>query len=139
MAQRRPDRVRGPGHDEFWAWCDKGELRLQRCANCGAMPWPIVQACERCGGAEFTWERLSGRAEVVSWCTFEYDYYRGALPIPYDTILVQLEGGPLFISNPKDLARDDIEIGMPVELSFLDCEDAAGPFSLPVFGKGLSA
>lgn len=136
MAQKRPDRVRGPVHDEFWAWCDKGELRLQRCANCAAMPWPVAPVCECCGGAEFTWERLSGHAKVVSWCTFEYDYYKGALPIPYDTILVQLEGGPLFISNPRDLERDDIKFDMRVELSFLDCEDSAGPFRLPVFGKG---
>lgn len=135
MAEKRPDRVRGPGHDEFWAWCDKGELRLQRCASCGAMPWPVVQTCEICGGAEFGWERMSGRGKIVSGCTFEYDYYKGALPIPYETILVELEGGPLFISNPVALTHEDIEIGMPVALSFLACEDSGGPFKLPVFGK----
>lgn len=135
MAQRRPDRVRGPGHDEFWAWCDKGELRLQRCASCGRVPWPIARKCEYCGGEDLAWEKMSGRAKIVSGCTFEYDYYRGTLPIPYETILVELEEGALFISNPVDLTWRDIEIDMPVKLTFLDCEDSAGAFKLPVFER----
>jgi uncharacterized OB-fold protein len=135
MAERRPDRVRGPGHDDFWAWCDKGELRLPACQHCGHFAWPIVAACEQCGGERFTWERMSGRGKIVSWCTFEYDYYRGALPIPYETILVELEEGPLFTSNPVELTWRDITFNMPVKLTFLSCEDAAGPFQLPVFAK----
>jgi uncharacterized OB-fold protein len=136
MAQRRPDRTLGPGHDEFWAWCDKGELRLQRCSGCGAIVWPVVQACESCGRADFVWERMSGHGRVVSWCTFERDYYNGVLPIPWETILVELDEGPLFISNPVGFTWRDIEFNMPVKLTFIDCEDTAGAFRLPVFSKG---
>lgn len=133
MAQRRPDRTRGPEHDAFWAWCDKGELRLQGCATCSRYSWPPVQACEHCGGAQLSWEPMSGRGKVVSWCTFERDYYNGALPIPWDTILVALEEGPLFVSNPQGFSWPQIKPDMPVKVAFLDCEDSAGAFSLPVF------
>ena len=135
MAQRRPDRTLGPGHDEFWAWCNKSELRLQRCADCGRLSWPAVSACEFCGSTQLAWERMSGRGKIVSWCTFERDYYQGALPIPWETILVELEEGPLFISNPSGLTWKDIEAGMPVKLSFLDCEDSDGVFRLPIFER----
>lgn len=135
MAERRPDRTLGAGHDTFWAWCAKGELRLQRCARCGELCWPAVQACDYCGAAELGWERMSGRGRIASWCTFERDYYQGALPIPWDAILVELEEGPLFISNPSGFTWRDIVPAMPVKLAFLDCEDAAGPFKLPVFEK----
>lgn len=135
MAQRRPDRTRGPEHDAFWAWCDKGELRLQGCADCRKISWPPVRACEHCGGARLTWERMSGRGKVVSWCTFERDYYNGLLPIPWETILVELEDGVLFISNPADFTWEDIEPQMPVSLVFQDCEDSAGRFRLPVFRR----
>ena len=135
MAERRPDRTLGPGHDEFWAWCGRGELRLQRCANCGAIAWPVVEACQTCEHDQFSWDRMSGRGRIASWCTFERDYYKAALPIPWETILVELEEGPLFISNPKNLTWRDIEFNMPVVLTFLDCEDAAGPFKLPVFER----
>ncbi|HEY0958191.1 MAG TPA: OB-fold domain-containing protein [Novosphingobium sp.] len=135
MPEKRPDRTLGPGHDEFWAYCGKGELRLQCCDACGHVSWPVVSACEQCGGAAFSWRRMSGRGRVASWCSFERDYYGGVLPLPWDTILVELEEGPLFISNPQGFAVDDITPQMQVAVDFLDCEDAAGPFRLPVFRR----
>jgi uncharacterized OB-fold protein len=134
-AERRPDRTRGPRHDEFWAFCDQGELRVQSCAACGRLSWPVVDECEHCGSPELSWAAMSGRGKVAAWCTFEYDYYKGTLPIPYDTILVELDEGPMFVSNPKGFGFRDIEIGMPVKLAFFACEDAGGPFQLPVFER----
>ena len=133
MPERRPDRTLGPPHDDFWQWCDRGELRLQRCARCDHLCWPVLIACENCGSPELTWERMSGRGRIVSWCTFERDYYQGVLPIPWDNILVELEEGPLFLSNPKGFVCRDIETEMPVRVEFITCEDSAGKFSLPVF------
>ena len=135
MAERRPDRTLGPGHDEFWAWCGKGELRLPRCNSCGELSWPVVEACEFCGAKEFTWEPMSGRGKIFSWCTFERDYYAGVLPIPWDTILVELDEGPLFLSNPKGFSWTETKVGAPVKLAFIDCEDRAGTFRLPVFER----
>lgn len=135
MVVRKPDRTLGPGHDEFWTWCQKGELRVQRCNSCGGLSWPVVGACEHCGSEEMQWERLSGEGKVVSWCSFEHDYYRGVLPVPYDTILVELAEGPLFISNPADFGWQDIVADLPVKLTFIDCEDSAGTFRLPVFAR----
>ena len=135
MVQKRPDRTLGPGHDAFWAWCAKGELQLPRCEHCKELAWPVVQNCENCGNAVFTWERMSGRGSIVSWCTFQQDYYQGVLPLPWDVILVELEEGPLFISNPDGFSLDHLEIGMPVELTFRECEDSAGRFNIPTFRR----
>ena len=135
MAEKRPDRTLGPRHDAFWDWCGKGELRLQSCTNCGHIAWPVVKACEKCGRQDFVWAPMSGRGRIVSWCTFERDYYNGVLPIPWDTILVELEEGPLFISNPKGFSWKEIAPNMPVKLAFITCEDSAGLFQLPVFER----
>lgn len=135
MVERRPDRTRGPGHDDFWNFCAKGELRLQKCTSCGDIAWPVVKACESCGSDDFSWERMSGKGTIASWCTFERDYYRGMLPIPWDTILVELEEGPLFISNPLGYTWKDVTIGMPVEAVFIECEDSDGSYKLPVFAR----
>ena len=135
MAERRPKRYLGPGHDDFWAWCDKGELRLQRCGSCGKLSWPVSEGCEYCGSTALEWERMSGRGQIVSWATFVQDYYAGLLPIPYDTILVELEEGVLFTSNPLGFGVEGIEAGLKVRLAFIDCEDDAGSFRLPVFEK----
>jgi uncharacterized protein len=130
---KRPDRVLGPGHDKFWEWCGKQQLRLPRCGRCGYVVWPIMQSCEKCGNEQLVWEQMSGQGRLVSWCTFERDYYAGTLAMPWDTILVELGEGPLFISNPVGFTWKDCKVGMPVQLRFIDCADQAGRFSLPVF------
>jgi uncharacterized OB-fold protein len=136
MAERRPNRyLAGRADEEFWAWCDRGELRLQRCGQCGQLTWPVAEGCEYCGSAALTWERMSGRGRIVSWVTFVQDYYGGLLPTPYDAILVELEEGVLFTSNPLGFTADETEADMAVSLAFIDCEDDAGPFRLPVFEK----
>ena len=133
MTTKRPDRVLGLGHDTFWAWCDKGELRLPRCRRCSHLTWPVALACEKCGHGDLAWDRVSGRGTLASWCTFEREYYQGLIPVPYDTILVELEEGPLFISNPFGFDREAFVMGASLTLRFLECEDGAGRFSLPVF------
>jgi uncharacterized OB-fold protein len=135
MAEKRPNRVRGPGHDDFWAWCDKGELRVQRCGACKRLSWPVVKACEYCGGESLAWDKMSGRARLVSWCAFERDYYNGLLHLPWETILVELEEGAMVVSNPAGLSWDDYKLDMPMKVTFIDCEDEGGAYKLPVFEK----
>jgi uncharacterized OB-fold protein len=125
----------GGAHNEFWQWCSRSELRLQRCASCNDFSWPAVDACDNCGSTSLVWERLSGKGRIASWCSFERDYYDSAFPLPWTTILVELAEGPYFISNPGNFANDAIEFGMPVEVAFLRCEDDEGPFNLPVFNS----
>lgn len=131
----RPDRTLGPRHDEFWEHCAHGELRLQRCKACAELAWPVVKTCEHCGSSDLVFAAMSGRGKVISWATFERDYYQGVLPIPWDTILVELEEGPLFISNPQGFSWPEITPEMPVRVAFIDAEDHDGPFRLPVFER----
>lgn len=139
MAQERPDRMLGPGHDTFWQWCERGELRLQRCTACGELSWPAVTACDHCASRSLEWQRMSGRGRIVSWTTFERDYYGGAFPMPWTNILVELEEGPWFLSEPGDFDVDAIAYDMPVEVCFSPCEDGKGAFSLPVFNRAVPA
>jgi len=134
VAERRPDRVRGAEHDRFWSYCSSDELRLQRCATCRHLNWPPVsESCERCDARDLSWEALSGRAVLVSWCTFHQRYYDDDGDVPYDAIVVELEEGALFISNPLGFSMDMSAVDMPVSLAFIDAFDTAGPFRLPVF------
>ena len=136
MAERRPNRTLGRGHDEFWSFTARRELRLQRCHVCRHLNWPAVpDACERCGHTGLVWEQLSGRGRVVSWCTFYKQYYP-EVPVPYDVIVVELEEGALFISNPDGFSVDQLTQNDPVAVTFLEVEDDAGPFVLPAFTLG---
>jgi uncharacterized OB-fold protein len=134
MAEKRPNRTMGPLDAVFWEYCGRGELRLQTCARCRRIFWPPVPICDTCGTWDLVWERMSGRGKVLSGCTFERAYYP-ELPVPWDCILVELEEGPLFLSNPSGFTHHEITKDMPVKVAFLDCEDAFGAFRLPVFER----
>lgn len=130
---QRPDRTLGGENAVFWSWCNREELRLQCCEDCGAFRWPVADLCAHCGTNGGQWVALSGRGTVIASCRFEHDYYRGALPLPHDCILVRLEEGPMFVSNPLGFSCDGTEAGKAVIVKFVDATDSAGPFKLPVF------
>lgn len=131
--ERRPDRLMDGPNADFWAFCNEEKLCLQRCLACAELAWPVTGTCLSCGGREFEWLRCSGNGTVVSWCTFERNYYVDVLPVPWECILVELEEGPLFISNPHGFATPDFAPALRVRLVFRECEDRWGPFKLPVF------
>jgi uncharacterized OB-fold protein len=135
VTARRPDRTKGRFHAVFWDWCARGELRLQRCSHCHHITWPVAPVCESCGRPDLVWERMTGRGTVVGWNRFDQDYFGGLLPLPYDTLLVELEERQLFITNPLGFTIDDVSPGMPVKVAFIAVEDSAGPFMLPVFER----
>ena len=135
MTQFRPDRALDTLNNVFWKYCAQGELRLTSCEACGHLTWPIASVCEVCSCTRFNWKRMTGTGHLVSWCSFERDYYHGKLPIPWDTILIELDEGPLFLSNPQGFTWRDIAPGMAVKLAFVPCEDNAGLFHLPVFER----
>jgi uncharacterized OB-fold protein len=131
--EKRPDRVLGGAHSTFWEYCARDELWMQQCRTCSLVQWPpVARACEHCAGEDLPWTRLSGRGRLMSWCTFERAYYP-ELPIPWTTIVVELDEGPFLISNPAGFDTDAAALGRPVEVRFVDCEDGAARFRLPVF------
>lgn len=134
MVQKRPRRTLGKYHSTFWEYCNQEEFRLQRCAQCGSIEWPPSPVCSRCVSQDLQWTRMSGRGKIKSYCTFERQYYPECPP-PWHVIFVELEEGTWFISNPKDIPEDEIKIGLPVKVTFIDCEDQNGPFKLPVFER----
>jgi uncharacterized OB-fold protein len=127
VRQRRPDRIVGGPHDEFWAHCAEGRLCLQACRACGRLSWPAVEHCPYCAAHAFEWQQMSGAGRLASWCTFERPYYGSVLPCPWETILVELVEGPLFVSNPQDFSVAEARLDMPMRVAFVECEDAYGP------------
>ncbi|HZB92563.1 MAG TPA: OB-fold domain-containing protein [Stellaceae bacterium] len=98
----------------FWQACDAGELRYQRCRDCGAAQLVARRFCARCGGTP-EWAVSSGRGRVYAVTRVTRaptpDFARLA---PYDILLVDLDEGFRMMAH----GAPGLSIGARVRLAF---------------------
>ena len=100
------------------------ELRVQRCDDCGTMRFPASRWCAHCLGETTSWQTVSGKGKVWSWCVFHRAYFKGFEPdLPYAVVLIQLAEGVKMYSNLVGVPNDKITIGMPVRAVFEKATD----------------
>jgi hypothetical protein len=103
----------------FWEAACRGELRMQRCDDCGHVRFPPALLCARCLSEHAEWVRLSGRGTVYSWIVIHQSQHPAFnADVPYNVAIIELDEGPRLHTNLVDCANDRIHIGMPVEVVF---------------------
>lgn len=133
MATMRPVRAMDPYAEQFWAFTQQKELRLQQCADCGKFRWPPGPTCDKCLSDACQWTAVAGRGKILSWTTFHRSYFK-EYPAPHTVFVLELDEGPLFVAYPDGIAAADLREGMVVLLRWTDGEDQFGTYNLPVFG-----
>lgn len=117
----------------FWDALLEGRLVVQSCASCASLVHPPRPMCPECGSFEKEWREMSGRGTVFSYVVTHqaiHPSFNGLTP--YATVTVELEEGPLLTSNLEGVAHDEIEIGMPVEVTFYRLPEE---ITLPLFRR----
>jgi len=114
----------------FWGAIKQRKLVFQRCQECGEFLHPPRPMCHRCHSYDLEWVESSGEGKIYSWVVFTREVnplYR----VPFEVVLVEMkENGVRLISNMAEGKPEDIYIGMPVEVVFVDINDE---WSLPMF------
>jgi len=113
----------------FWEHCAREELRFQRCAGCGTWRHLPRLRCARCGSAEFSWERSSGRGRVYSWTVTHQSPMRAFRP-PFATLVVELEEGVRMVAGLAGAGPEVLRLDLPVEVVF---ERVNAEWALPSF------
>jgi hypothetical protein len=115
----------------FWAGGLSGELRLQQCASCRHIRYPISTICPACWSAEYDWTPLSGRGTVQSHIVFERAYHEAwADQVPYVVALIELDEGPVLVSNVVGVRPSAVHVGQQVRVTF---ERRSATAALPQF------
>jgi uncharacterized OB-fold protein len=117
----------------FWEAVKKHKLVFQKCKDCGLLVHRPRPMCPRCNSMQKEWAPSSGKGFIYSWVNFVYANaaYPG-IKVPYLVVVVEMLEGVRMISNMYDATREDIYIGMPVEVVF---DDIAEDLTLPKFRK----
>jgi len=120
-----------PDTQPFWDGCAAGELRIQRCRDCGKPYFYPRPVCPECGSTDVEWFTASGRATLYSYVInhrpargFEDDG-------PYAIAVVQLAEGPRMMTNLVGVPNtpEDLILDMELQVTF----EQRGEISLPVF------
>jgi uncharacterized OB-fold protein/acyl dehydratase len=145
-APRDPDPAKRPrpainrDNQYFWDGARDHELRIQTCNRCGTKFFPPSPRCSNCGSFDLGHTAASGRATLYSWAAPHHPQVDG-FRYPVLVGLVELEEGTRLVSNVVGCTREQLRVGMPLELCWLDshpalvegADDSRGPISLPQF------
>jgi uncharacterized OB-fold protein len=113
----------------FWDACDRSQLVVQECQQCGSRFFVPEARCPRCCAADWQWRPSAGIGSVYSF-TVVHRSFREDLPPPYAVAAIELDDGWTMLSNIVGCAPEDVSIGMRVRVTFTE---AVGGRRLPRF------
>lgn len=119
----------------YWEAAQGERLVAPRCHDCGAFRFPPTPFCPECRSQDTEWVTLSGRGSV-----FSFSVVRG-VPGQPEAVLVAVvvefpdAPGVHLVTNVIDIDPDDVTIGMPLDVTFVDIADG---WKLPVFRPATS-
>ena len=106
----------------FWEGTAAGELRIQRCPECGALRHPPGPMCPSCGADKPDWLVAAGTGAVFSHVVHHHPPVPGK-QLPFVVALVELEEGVRMLGELVDVDPAAVHIGMPVEVALTRIDD----------------
>lgn len=118
----------------YWEGAAAGELRVQRCVDCGTPFFYPRTSCPACGSGELEWFTTSGRATLYSYTITHRPAPGFADDVPYAIAVVQLAEGPRMMANIVGVPNtpDHLVLDMELEVTFERRGDVALPQFTPV-------
>ena len=116
-ASRRPQ-AQSPSVSALWREGDKN-IRFYgaKCNQCGFVQYPPQRVCVKCRARDdSTPVRLSDRPGTVF--TYSMDYLAGTTDTPLVVTVVDFDGGGRALCMMTDRELDEVQVGMPVDMSF---------------------
>ncbi len=131
MTERTQKHFPEPPEDAqpFFDAAREHRLLIQRCAACGAHQFYPRKICTSCGATNPEWVEASGRGRVHTYTVIHQGIPGWREEGPYVAAVIDLEEGPRMTSNVIGCRPEDVSVGMPVEVVFVD----EGELVLPRF------
>lgn len=131
MVYEKPSPRVNADNKPFWDGTKEHQMRFQKCQSCGHVRWPASIICPKCYSSDTEWIVSGGKGKVYSFVvhhrTFDKTFEKD---LPYVAALIELEEGPIFLSNLVGLKPEEAKISMPVDVTW---DDATPEFSIPKF------
>ncbi|MBC7285930.1 MAG: OB-fold domain-containing protein [Hoeflea sp.] len=117
----------------YWEGTLKGELRVQRCKNCGTWQWGPEWMCHECLAFDPDWVEVAPQGKVYSWTRLWHPVHPALKQHgPYLAVLVELPhaGNIRMLGNLIGDPKQEVKIGDEVEAVFEQHPDGNPPYAL---------
>jgi uncharacterized OB-fold protein/acyl dehydratase len=123
-APRKPKPRPRFNQDQAWFWegLRQHELRIQRFTDDGSLVHPPANANPATQHMEYDWVVASGRGTLYSY-TVAHHPQVPSFDYPHLVGIIELEEGVRIVSPIVGCTKAQLEIGMPLEVSFADTHD----------------
>jgi uncharacterized protein len=105
----------------FWDGVKQGELRIQRCEDCGELRHPPGPLCPSCRSTRRGYAVASGEGTVLSYVVHHHPPVPGRTA-PFAVAVVELPEGVRIVGNVVDCPVDAVEIGLPLRVTFREMD-----------------
>jgi uncharacterized protein len=125
----RPSPAIDKVNEFFWTGAADGKLLIEACADCGLLRHPPSPMCPRCHSTDVEHRQMSGRGRISGFVIVHHPP-NPWFELPLAVATIALEEGVTVTSNVCDVALDEIEVGMEVDVFFAPTE---GGYGVPLF------
>lgn len=115
--------------EAFFEAAREERLLIQRCTSCGEHQFYPRKVCIHCGDASLEWVEASGRGTVHTYTVIHRGIPGWLEEGPYVAAVIDLDEGVRMTSNIVDCPSEQVRVGMPVQVTFVD----EGKYVLPRF------
>lgn len=120
-----------PESRPFWEGASEGSFKIQECNDCGFTYYYPRAQCPECWSENVVWKEAKGTGEIYTYSIAQDMNGWSSEFLPLILAYVELEEGPRVMSNIVDADPDQIGVGDPVEVTFVETND--GDIAIPVF------
>ena len=106
--------------NDFIGFLEDGKVMFTTCKACGAKFFPPRADCAACLASDMEWTEVTGEGELLTFSKLQYGPVGFEDDLPYTIAVAQFKDVKVFGRMSKDLADDDMEVGMKVTVAPLD-------------------
>jgi len=104
----------------FWDACRRGNLIIQKCDRCQEYQFYPRGICANCWCQDIRWVTATGKGTVWTFTVTRQNRTLGFEDeLPYVLALVELDEGVKMFTNIVECDPNEVKIGMPVEVTFV--------------------
>jgi uncharacterized protein len=107
--------------EQFYRFLSQNKLMAGKCLKCGKTHLPPRPFCDNCYSTDFEWIEVSGKGKLVTYTEISVAPQQFQNLTPYAVGIVELENGLKIPGLLQNLKREQLEIGMDLQLDFGSC------------------